>query len=176
MDDTVFVTVHAAAATVAFGAGLLAVPRGRFASVHRAALVVAVVALVPAVLVDWQTTAPALRAVFGGLLVLALVMVVRSVLAVRRRPSRGEAPSAPYLDHLGFTLISLADGFAVVTVFRAGAPPWLVVAFAVVVAGAGHLALQATKRRLVRCDVAAVSGSRPAPAAPPPPGPVPAAS
>ena len=175
MDDTVFVTVHAAAATVAFGAGLLAVPGGRFASVYRAALVVAVVALVPAVLVDWQTTAPALRAVFGGLLVLAFVMVVRSVLAVRRRPSPGAAPSAPYLDHLGFTLISLADGFAVVTVFRAGAPPWLVVVIAVGVAVGGHVALQATKRRLVR-DGAAVSGSRPAPAAPPPPGPVPAAS
>ena len=132
MDDTVFVTVHAAAATVAFGAGLLADPAGRFISVHRAALVVAVVALVPAVFVDWPTTAPALRAVFAGLLVLALVMVGRSVLAVRSRPSTGEAPSRRYLDHLGFTLISLADGFAVVTVFRAGAPrgsssrsPWV---------------------------------------------------
>ena len=176
MDDTVFVTVHAAAATVAFGAGLLAVPAGRFASVYRAALVVAVVALVPAVFVDWQTTASGLRAVFAGLLVLALVMVGRSVLAVQQRPAPGEAPTAAYLDHLGFTLISLVAGFAVVAVFRAGAPPWVLVVAAVGVALAGHVALHATKRRLVRRDVAAVSGSRPAPAAPPPPGPVPAAS
>ena len=68
MDDTVFVSVHAAAATIAFGAGLLAIPTGRFIGVYRAALVVAVVALVPAVFVDWLTTAPVLRAVFGGLL------------------------------------------------------------------------------------------------------------
>ena len=80
----------------------------------------------------------------------------------------GEAPSRRYLDHLGFALISLADGFAVVTVFRAGAPTWVVVVVAVGVAVAGHVALQVTK--------SAVSGSRPAPAAPPPPGPVPAVS
>ena len=93
MDDTVFVTVHAAAATVAFGAGLLAIPTGRFSAVYRAATRGRGRALVPAVLVDWQTTAPALRAVFAGLLVLALVMVGRAV-ARRPEPSvRGPAAS-----------------------------------------------------------------------------------
>ena len=171
MDDTVFIAIHAAAATVAFGAGILAVPAGRFASVYRVAVLVAVAGLVPAVLVDWSTTAPVLRGVFGGLLVLALVMVARAEFAVRNRPSRGTAPTAAYLDHLGFTLISLADGFVVVTVFRAGAPPWLVVVVAVAVAGAGHLLLQVTKRRLAQ----PVNGARRAPAVPPRPGPVPAA-
>jgi hypothetical protein len=163
MDDTVFITVHAAAATVAFGAGLLAAPAGRFASVYRAAVVVAVAALVPAVLVDWQTTTPVLRAVFGGLLVLALVMLVRAELAVRNRPARGTAPTAAYLDHVGFTIISLADGFVVVTLFRAGAAPWLVVMVAVGVAGAGHLLLQATKRHLVQPP--GIAPADPAPAA-----------
>ena len=64
-------------------------------------------------------------------------MVGRSFLAVRSRPPAGEAPSGRYLDHLGFTLISLADGFAVVTVFRAGAPTWVVVGVAVGVAAGG---------------------------------------
>jgi hypothetical protein len=150
MDDTVFVLVHAAAATVAFGAGMLSVPSGRFATVYRAAIIVAVAALVPAVLVDWQATDPVLRAVFGALLVLGLVMVVRATLAVRARPSAGAAPTAAYLDHLGFTLISLADGFAVVALFRSGAPGWLIGAAGVGVAVAGHVALQAVKRRLGR--------------------------
>ena len=164
MDDTVFVTVHATAATVAFGAGLLAVPRGRFATVYFAAMVVAVGALVPAVLVDWQATDPVLRLVFGALFGLALVMVVRAVLAVRERPSPGGGPTAAYLDHLGFTLIALADGFAVVATFRAGAPGWLVGVVGVGVAVTGHVALQATKRRLVRrpeaTPVPAVSRAR----------------
>ncbi len=150
MDDTVFIAVHAAAATLAFGAGLVAVPAGRLLRVYRSAFVVAVAALVPAVLVDWQATDPVLRAVFGGLVVLGLVMVVRASLAVRGRPSQTGGPTSAYLDHLGFTLISLADAFAVVAMFRSGAPGWLVAAVAVGVAVTGHVALQATTRHLVR--------------------------
>ena len=160
MDDTVFVIVHASAATLAFGAGLLAVPSGRFATVYGAALVVAVVALVPAVLVDWSATDPVLRWVFGGLFGLAVVMVVRAVLAVRGRPSPGEGPTPAYLDHLGFTLISLADAFAVVAAFRAGAPGWLVGVLAVGIAVTGHVALQAAQRRLVRRPDDARDGTR----------------
>ena len=66
-----------------------------------------------------------------------------------------EAPTAAYLDHLGFTLISLVAGFAVVSVFRAGAPPWVLVVDAVGGALAGHVALHATKRRLVGRNVEA---------------------
>ena len=43
-------------------------------------------------------------------------MVVRAELAARRPPA-----TAAYVHHVGFTLISLADGFAVVTAVRLGA-------------------------------------------------------
>ena len=149
MLNTVFVSVHAAAATVAFVAGVLAVPGGRFLGTCRAALVVMAVALVPAVLVDWADTDPVARAISGGLLVLAGVVVVRAELAVRARPERTGGVSAAYLGHLGFTLIALADGFAVVAAIRAGAPGWLVGAGAVAVVAAGHATVRATARRLV---------------------------
>jgi hypothetical protein len=164
MDDTVFITVHAAAATLAFVAGLGAVPSGRFLRLYAGALVVAVAALVPAVLVDWASTDAVARIVFGGLFGLALVMLVRARLALRSRPARTGGPTSAYLDHLGFTLIALADGFAVVAVIRSGAPGWLVGAVAVGVAVVGHVALQTAKRHLVRQPGGAARSAVPRPA------------
>jgi hypothetical protein len=54
-----------------------------------------------------------------------------------------------YLEHIGFTLIALADGFAVVTVIRSGAPGWAIAAVAVGVVLVGHVGIQLAKRRLV---------------------------
>jgi hypothetical protein len=116
-------------------------------------------ALLPAVLVDWSTTDPTARIVFLGLIGLACVMVVRAELAARRPPARTGGPTGAYLEHIGFTLISLADGFAVVTAIRTGAPGWAVGAMAVGVVVAGHLTLQLTKRRLIRPQELAVVGA-----------------
>ena len=85
--NTILITVHAVAATIAFGAGALSAPAGRFLGIYRGAMAVMAAALVPAVLVDWSTTDPTARIVFVGLIGLAGVMVVRAELAVRR-PSR----------------------------------------------------------------------------------------
>ena len=150
MIDTLAITVHAAAATIAFVAGLLSVPAGRFLGAYRTAMIVMAVALLPAVLVDWATTAASARIAFGGLVLLSLVMVVRAELAGRTAPARTGGPTPAYLGHVGFTLIALADGFAVVAVLRAGAPGWAVAALAVGVVVAGHLGVQAAGRRLVR--------------------------
>ncbi|TFV48145.1 hypothetical protein [Blastococcus sp. TF02A-35] len=153
MSDTVFVAVHAAAATLAFGAGLLALPAGRFLGVYRLALLVMVLALVPALLLDWSATDPLARAVFGGLLVLAAVVLVRAELAARIRPDRTGGPTAAYLEHVGFTLVALADGFVVVAAVRAGVPGWLVGLGAVAVVAVGHAAIQVGKRRWVGAGV-----------------------
>ena len=154
MANTVFVTLHAVAATLAFGAGALSAASGRFLGLYRAAMAVMLAALVPAVLVDWTTTDATARAVFAGLIGLAAVMVARAELAVRRRPERTGGPTAAYLEHIGFTLIALADGFAVVAAIRGGAPGWAVGVLAVGVVVAGHLALQLAKRRLVHPAIA----------------------
>ena len=158
MLDTLFITVHAVAATIAFGAGVMSAPTGRFLGVYRSAMAVMAAALVPAILVDWSATDPTARMVFTGLIGLAAVMVVRAELAGRCPPGRTGGPTAGYLEHIGFTLIALADGFAVVTAIRAGAPGWVVALLAVGVVVVGHLTLQAAKRRLAHpADVAPVA-------------------
>jgi hypothetical protein len=146
---TVLITVHAVAATIAFAAGLLSAPAGRYLGVYRGGIAVMAAALVPAVVLDWSTTDPVARIVFAGLIVLAAVMVVRAELAARQPPARNGGPTAAYLEHIGFTLISLADGFAVVTAVRSGAPAWAVGVLAVGVVVIGHLTLQLAKRRLI---------------------------
>jgi hypothetical protein len=84
-------------------------------------------------------------------------MVVRAELAGRRHPARTGGPTGAYLEHIGFTLIALADGFAVVAAIRSGAPGWAVCVLAVGVVVVGHLTLQLTKRRLVpRVEVTGV--------------------
>jgi hypothetical protein len=159
MANTVFITLHAVAATLAFGAGALSAASGRYLSVYRAAMAVMLAALVPAVLVDWTTTDATARLVFAGLIGLAVVMVIRAELAVRSAPPRTGGPTAAYLEHLGFTLISLADGFAVVAAIRWGAPGWAVGMLAVGVVVVGHLTLQAAKRRLVHPAVVVAGAS-----------------
>jgi hypothetical protein len=152
--ETIVITVHAVAATTAFGAGLLAAPAGRYLGVYRGAMAVMALALLPAVLVDWSTTDPTARIVFAGLIGLAGVMVLRAELAGRRHPARTGGPTGAYLEHIGFTLIALADGFAVVAAIRAGAPGWAVGVMAVGVVAVGHGTLQVAKRRLVHAGAA----------------------
>ena len=160
MANTLFITLHAVAATVAFGAGALSAASGRYLGVYRAAMAVMLAALVPAVLVDWATTDATARIVFAGLLVLGAVMVVRAELAARRAPARTGGPTAGYLEHIGFTLIALADGFVVVTAIRSGAPGWAVGVLAVGVVLVGHVTLRSAERRLVH-----TSGAEPVAAA-----------
>ena len=155
MLDTVLVTVHAVAATIAFAAGVLSASSGRLLGVYRVAMATMAVALVPAVLVDWATTDPTARIVFSGLIGLAAAMVLRSELAARQSPARTGGPTPGYLGHVGFTLIALADGFAVVTAIRSGMPGWAVGVLAVGVVAVGHLSLSLAKRRLVHPPAAA---------------------
>jgi hypothetical protein len=149
MLHTVFITVHALAATIAFAAGVLAAPAGRFLGLYRSGLVVMTGGLVGALTVGWHTFDPIARIAFAGLFVLAVVMIVRAELAARIAPDRTGGPVPAYLEHVGFTLISLADGFAIVAAIRAGAPGWLTASVAVGVVAAGHCGIEAAKRRLV---------------------------
>jgi hypothetical protein len=141
MWNTVFVTVHALAAVAAFAAGLLALRTGRWLPVYRLAMAVMAGALVPAVLVDWATTDLPARVAFAGLIGLAAAMVVRAELA-GRRPT-----AAAHAHHIGFTLISLAVGFVVVSGIRLGAPGWLVAVLGVGIVLAGRSTLGRFGRR-----------------------------
>jgi len=140
MWNTVFVTVHASAAVVAFAAGLASLRSGRFLAAYRIAVGLMAAALVPAVLVDWADTDPVARGAFTGLIGLAAAMVVRAELAARSL-SAARRPTVAYVEHVGFTLISLAVGFVVVSGIRLGAPAWLVAAIGVGIVLAGRSAV-----------------------------------
>lgn len=144
-----FVALHAASAVVAFGAGCLALRRGRWYPTYLGAMIGMAVFLVLAVAVGWGGNDVVTRVIFSGLGGLAGFMVWRGVLAGRLRPAGLARPSAAYVEHVGFTLVGLADGFVVVSVLRMGAPGWLLAATGVGIAIAGHHLLGATRQRLV---------------------------
>lgn len=149
MWHNVFIVLHAASAVVAFWAGCLALRRGRWHPTYLGALVGMAVFLVLAVAAGWAGNDAVTRIIFSGLGGLAGFMVWRGVLAGRLRPVGVARPTAAYVEHVGFTLVGLADGFVVVSVLRLGAPGWLLAATGGAIAIAGHLVLGATRQRLV---------------------------
>lgn len=148
MAHGIFIALHATAGVVAFGLGCLALRRPRLHPAYLAALVAMAVFLALAVAVGWSANDAVTRIIFSALCGLAAFMVARGVLAGRVRPEGRARPSAAYVEHIGFTLVGLADGFLVVTVLRLGAPGWALAATGAGVALLGHLALGATRHRL----------------------------
>lgn len=138
------IALHAGTGVIAMLAGGIALYRGRFFDVYLASLVATTLFLALAVAEEWTALDTGARVLFTAFTLLAVVMVVRAVLARRLLPVRSPA----YLEHVGFTLVALLDAFVVIAVLNAGAPIWLVVASGVLIAVGGHFALQATKRAL----------------------------
>jgi hypothetical protein len=159
MAHDMLVAAHAAAGTIALAAGGVALRRGRLFDVYLGALVGMGVFLVLALALSWTATDPAARVLFTALAGLAAVMVWRAALARRERPTAGAGPSDTYVGHVGFTLVGLSDGFAVVAVLNAGAPIWLVVGTGVGVALVGHLALGRARATLARPAEPATAGA-----------------
>jgi hypothetical protein len=160
MWHTVLIVVHAATATVALLAGLVSLPAGRLFGLYRWSLIGMLVALAPAVAIGWANQPDGTRIAYTGLLVLAVVMVVMAERARRDRPTTTVGgPTVRYLDRVGFTLIALSDGFAIVAAIRAGLPGWAVAVIGVGVVVVGHTALQVAKRRMVRPPAAVRAGS-----------------
>ncbi|MEU4392682.1 hypothetical protein [Kribbella sp. NPDC023855] len=148
MWHTVFIVLHATAGVVAFATGCFAVRRQGLFPYYFWSLALLDLFMVVAVSIGWRDMGTAARVVFSGLIVLGGYMMWRAIQASRTRPSAGNPPSAKYLDHLGFTLIALFEGFAIVAAIDLGAPTWLVVALAVGGVLAGHLTLNHLKSSL----------------------------
>ena len=146
MLHSVVITAHAACALVAFALGLLAVwqPATGVTRVLRAylgALWLMVVFLGLAVLVDWSGLDTSTRAVFSGLLVLAVYTGWRG-----SRAARAQSTEA-FVEDVGFTLIALFDGFVIVGSIDLRAPGWFVIALGVVGVLIGRLGIQRLKQR-----------------------------
>jgi len=143
-----FITLHAGSGVVAFGAGCAALRRRQWLVAYVVALVGLVLFLSVVVAIDWWGLNTTARALYCALLALGVYMLGRAVRARRLASDRGARASVRYLDHIGFTLVALFDGFAIVAAVDLGAPGWLVAVIGAAGAGVGHLTIQRHKRTL----------------------------
>jgi hypothetical protein len=145
---TVLIACHAGAGTIAFTAGCVAITRRAAFGVYFAALVAMMVFLLSAVGIDWPGLGVGPRVLFAVLAALGGYMVWRGIRA-RRLLGAGATPQRiRYLDHVGFTLVALFDGFAIIVVLTAGGPGWLAAVLGVAGVVVGHLAIRRLKGRL----------------------------
>jgi len=157
MLHTSAIVLHATCAVAAFVVGVILIfqPAGR-RQLQLARALVALLALMGLFLVvailSHLTSLPTIqRIIFGALFLLLLYMIYRAVQAVNvlTGPSGGQGDDQlKVVDHAGFVLISLFDGFAIVSALDVGAPGWLVAIIAVGAVVVGILALNARKTAL----------------------------
>jgi hypothetical protein len=150
----VMIVLHAAAATLSFGFGALTViphlserSRLNLFDYYFIALIAMIVFLAGAILAHLSQLGGVKRAVFAGLFLLSLYMLLRGSQARAALLSQRERWLAGYIDHVGFTLISLFEGFIIVTAINLAAPAWLTAAVAVLGVVAGSRMLHRPQQR-----------------------------
>jgi hypothetical protein len=141
------IAVHAGAGTLALATGVVVVTRRTLFWCYFWSLSVMAVTLVGAVVTGWRERPAGANAVFSALVVLAAFMVVRGVQALRLWRAAPGRSSARLVDLVGFTLISLFDGFVIVAALTRGGPPWLGVAAGILGVVAGRAALHRVSAR-----------------------------
>jgi len=158
MWHVILIAAHATAGLIALVTGVVAMRHGRLFDVYLGSLAGMTLFLTLAIGARWDAIDTAGRVLFTAFAGLAGLMVWRATLARRVRPTDASRPSTSYLDHVGFTLVALFDGFCVIAVLDAGAPVWVAVGTGVVIAIAGHFALHWAKSVLAQPENAAVVG------------------
>jgi hypothetical protein len=133
----VLIALHTGFAALAFVAGILLI----FVPKHTAKpwlvrlyawSVVALVVFVAGAIADhWAQLARVQRLSFVGLVGLGLYMIHRAMRASRARRLKQTGWREAFVADVGFTLISLFDGFVIVSAIDLGAPGWLVALSAV---------------------------------------------
>jgi len=85
--------------------------------------------------------------IFGGLAILGMYMIWRAVQAVSvLREQNGNQLAV--IDHVGFNLVALFDGFAIISAIDLHAPGWLVAVIAVGAVVIGIYAINVRKKML----------------------------
>ncbi len=134
--DTI-IMLHAASSTLAFFAGCLLIfspnflSNGRLFAIYKWALIGMVFLLAGAILVYWTQYSSIERIVFPGLLMLAIYMLYRAWSASHLLGTQSSDWKKDYIEHIGFTLIALFEGFIIVSGLNSGFPGWLVALVAV---------------------------------------------
>jgi hypothetical protein len=144
----IMIVLHATAAALCFIFGALTLlpylshhSRLTLSTSYVATLIAMIVFLAGAILAHVGQLETLQRGIFAGLFVLSVYMLFRGTRA-RIVLARQHADWWPiYVDHIGFTLISLFEGFIIVSGIDLGAPGWLTAVVAVLGMGAGNRVL-----------------------------------
>jgi uncharacterized membrane protein len=133
----VLIALHAGTSTISFFAGCFLILFPRYMSNQRLfdlywwTLVGMVVLLAGAILVYWMEYSGTERIIFPGLFALGIYMLYRGWNANRLLRSQESHWEHAYIKHIGFTLISLFEGFIIVSGLNSGLPGWLVALVAI---------------------------------------------
>ena len=149
-----FIALHAASGVISLFAGglLISSPRQlanrRLFRLYAWFLIGLVVFLAGAMLVYWTEYSTTERILFPGLFGLGLFMLYRArsahqLLGIRRWNWR-----QVYIEHIGFTLISLLEGFIIVTSLNSGSPAWMVGLLAILGVVLGRWAIGFAQQRV----------------------------
>jgi hypothetical protein len=150
----ILIMLHAATAAISFFVGCFLILSLRQASNQRLfsfyfwSLVGMVILLMGAMLVYWNEYSDTERVVFPILLGLGMFMLYRAHNASRLLKARQNDWKPGYIEHIGFTLISLFEGFVIVTVLNAGGPGWLVALLAILGVFGGRSMIGLAQRRI----------------------------
>jgi hypothetical protein len=151
---TVAIVLHALSAMAAFFVGVvLLLPTNTLRQLQLARVVLALLLSMAAFLViaifSHLTILPTIKQlIFGALFLLLLYMIWRSVQAVTVLSEPKMVDQRKVVDHVGFVLISLFDGFAIVSALDLQAPGWLIAAVAVGAVAIGIAAITLRKESL----------------------------
>lgn len=155
MLHNILIGIHAFGGSCQFVAGcLLLVPSFKVQTHHRYLLslfliflALMLVPLLAVIAVDWPELETAERVIFPALGVLALYMAFRAFQAYQILSKGPTGWRKGFTDHVGFNLISLFDGFVIVTAINLGAPGWLVLVIAALGVAGGIWGINTLKKR-----------------------------
>ena len=151
---TFAIVVHATSAIAAFIIGIVFIFQSntlRQLQLGRAIVVLLMlmeVFLVIAILSHVTSLPTITQIIFGGLVILGGYMIWRAVQAVTVLTKQQQENQLKVIDHVGFVLISLFDGFAIVSALDLQAPGWLVAVIAVGAVGVGIFGINVRKKTL----------------------------
>jgi hypothetical protein len=98
--------------------------------------------------VYWTNYSSVERIIFPGLFVLGIYMLYRARNANLLRKAHQNNWTQGYIEHIGFTLISLFEGFIIVSGLNSGFPGWLVALLAILGVLAGRWMIGFAQRRV----------------------------
>ncbi|MGO4595285.1 hypothetical protein AB4Z18_15825 [Leifsonia sp. 2TAF2] len=148
-----FIALHAGFAVAGFALGcavLIRIPTSvtsRRVAWFGWCVIAAMVLLVTLVAVDWARLTSTKQIAFGILSLLAVYMIVRVAQARRALVRQRTGWRKAFIGHVGFVMISLFDGFCIVSAIDLRLPPAAIVGVAVLGVVVGVVVIRALVRR-----------------------------